>query len=51
MEISLQLEEEDQMHQQLLLAKIFNTDFCEIYTDVDGVYSSDPNKIPSSKKN
>ena len=32
------------------LAKIFNTDTCEIYTDVDGVYSSDPNKIPVAKK-
>ena len=30
-------------------AKIFNTDTCEIYTDVDGVYSSDPNKIPVAK--
>tara|TARA_Y100001970_G_scaffold289152_1_gene418593 strand:- start:5052 stop:6263 length:1212 start_codon:yes stop_codon:yes gene_type:complete len=32
------------------IAKIFNTDSCEIYTDVDGVYSSDPNKIPLAKK-
>tara|TARA_B100000886_G_scaffold340427_1_gene309909 strand:- start:776 stop:1984 length:1209 start_codon:yes stop_codon:yes gene_type:complete len=32
------------------LAKIFNTDTCEIYTDVDGIYSSDPNKIPVAKK-
>ena len=32
------------------IAKIFNTDSCEIYTDVDGVYSSDPNKIPDAKK-
>ena len=32
------------------LAKIFKTDSCEIYTDVDGVYSSDPNKIPVAKK-
>ena len=31
-------------------AKIFNTDTCEIYTDVDGVFSSDPNKIPVAKK-
>ena len=30
-------------------AKIFDTDSCEIYTDVDGVYSSDPNKIPWQK--
>ena len=32
------------------IAKIFNTDCCEIYTDVDGVYSTDPNKIPVAKK-
>ena len=32
------------------VAKIFETDSCEIYTDVDGVYSSDPNKIPVAKK-
>tara|TARA_B100001059_G_C17790283_1_gene559720 strand:+ start:85 stop:1296 length:1212 start_codon:yes stop_codon:yes gene_type:complete len=31
-------------------AKIFDTDTCEIYTDVDGVFSSDPNKIPVAKK-
>ncbi len=32
------------------VAKIFQTDTCEIYTDVDGVYSTDPNKIPVAKK-
>ena len=32
------------------IAKIFNTDSCEIYTDVEGVYSTDPNKIPIAKK-
>jgi aspartate kinase len=32
------------------IAKIFNTDSCEIYTDVDGVFSTDPNKIPVAKK-
>ena len=32
------------------IAKIFDTDSCEIYTDVDGVYSTDPNKIPMAKK-
>ena len=31
-------------------AKIFDADTCEIYTDVDGVYSTDPNKIPVAKK-
>tara|TARA_Y100001970_G_scaffold276349_1_gene378922 strand:+ start:66 stop:1277 length:1212 start_codon:yes stop_codon:yes gene_type:complete len=32
------------------IAKIFNTDSCEIYTDVDGVFSTDPNKIPVARK-
>ena len=32
------------------VAKILSADTCEIYTDVDGVYSSDPNKIPVAKK-
>ena len=32
------------------VAKIFNAEACEIYTDVDGVYSTDPNKIPVAKK-
>jgi aspartate kinase len=32
------------------VAKIFDADACEIYTDVDGVYSTDPNKIPVAKK-
>ncbi len=32
------------------IAKLFSTDSCEIYTDVDGVHSSDPNKIPVAKK-
>ena len=32
------------------VAKIFNADSCEIYTDVDGVFSTDPNKIPVAKK-
>ena len=32
------------------IAKIFNADYCEIYTDVDGVFSTDPNKIPVAKK-
>ena len=31
-------------------AKIFEADTCEIYTDVDGVFSTDPNKIPVAKK-
>tara|TARA_Y100001935_G_scaffold15120_1_gene11325 strand:+ start:441 stop:1646 length:1206 start_codon:yes stop_codon:yes gene_type:complete len=32
------------------IAKLFSADTCEIYTDVDGVFSSDPNKIPVAKK-
>jgi len=32
------------------VAKIFNANTCEIYTDVDGVFSTDPNKIPVAKK-
>ena len=32
------------------IAKIFEADACEIYTDVDGVFSTDPNKIPVAKK-
>jgi aspartate kinase len=32
------------------VAKIFQTDYCEIYTDVDGVYSTDPKNFPKAKK-
>ena len=32
------------------LAKLFDADTCEIYTDVDGVFSTDPNNIPVAKK-
>ena len=32
------------------IAKLFKADTCEIYTDVDGVFSTDPNKIPVAKK-
>ena len=32
------------------VAKLFDADACEIYTDVDGVFSTDPNKIPLAKK-
>ena len=32
------------------LAKLFDAQSCEIYTDVDGVFSTDPNKIPVAKK-
>jgi aspartate kinase len=32
------------------IAKIFNTDECEIYTDVEGVYSTDPRHFLKAKK-
>ena len=32
------------------VAKLLGADTCEIYTDVDGVFSTDPNKIPVAKK-
>ena len=32
------------------VAKLFNAESCEIYTDVDGVFSTDPSKIPVAKK-
>ena len=32
------------------VAKFFDANTCEIYTDVDGVFSTDPNKVPVAKK-
>jgi aspartate kinase len=32
------------------IAAALNADVCEIYTDVDGVYTSDPNVVPSARK-
>ncbi|MBL6857279.1 MAG: aspartate kinase [Pelagibacteraceae bacterium] len=32
------------------IAKVFKTDECEIYTDVEGVYSTDPKHFPKAKK-
>ncbi len=32
------------------IAAAINADVCEIYTDVDGVYTTDPNVCPSAKK-
>tara|TARA_B100001121_G_scaffold256303_1_gene234142 strand:- start:465 stop:1673 length:1209 start_codon:yes stop_codon:yes gene_type:complete len=34
----------------VVIAKLINADSCEIYTDVDGIFSTDPNKIPVAKK-
>lgn len=32
------------------IASSLNADMCEIYTDVDGVYTTDPNIVPEAKK-
>ena len=32
------------------LAVALNADICRIYTDVEGIYTGDPNKIPGAKK-
>ena len=32
------------------IAAVIDADFCDIYTDVDGVYTSDPNKVPTAKR-
>lgn len=32
------------------LAYALNADLCEIYTDVDGIYTADPRIVPSAKK-
>ncbi len=34
----------------IMFAKFFNAFKCVIYTDVDGVYTTDPNKLKSAKK-
>ena len=33
-----------------MLAKFFKAERCIIYTDVEGVYTTDPNKIKKAKK-
>ena len=35
----------------IMLAKFFKAEKCIIYTDVDGVYTTDPNVVPKAKKN
>ena len=32
------------------LAAALKADRCDIYTDVDGVYTSDPNIVPNARK-
>ncbi|MDC3061013.1 aspartate kinase [Candidatus Pelagibacter sp.] len=34
----------------IMLAKFFNANRCIIYTDVDGVYTTDPKVVPKAKK-
>ena len=34
----------------IMLAKFFNAERCIIYTDVEGVYTTDPNKLKKAKK-
>ena len=34
----------------IMLAKFFNAEKCIIYTDVEGVYTTDPNKLKNAKK-
>jgi len=34
----------------IMLAKFFNASACDIYTDVDGVYTTDPKNHPKAKK-
>lgn len=32
------------------VAAALNADYCDIYTDVDGVYTTDPNMVPQARK-
>tara|TARA_B100001540_G_scaffold315761_1_gene343822 strand:+ start:2263 stop:3477 length:1215 start_codon:yes stop_codon:yes gene_type:complete len=34
----------------IMIAKFFKAEKCVIYTDVDGVYTTDPNVVPKAKK-
>ena len=34
----------------MALAAVLRADKCQIYTDVDGVFTADPNKVPSARK-
>ena len=39
------------MQVQLCVQKFFKAQKCIIYTDVDGVYTTDPNTLKKAKKN
>ena len=32
------------------IAAVMNADLCQIFTDVDGVYTADPRKVPGARK-
>ena len=34
----------------IMIAKFFKAERCIIYTDVEGVYTTDPNKLKKQKK-
>ena len=34
----------------MALAAVLEADACEIYTDVDGVYTTDPRIVPEARK-
>ena len=38
------------MYKRQAIAAAIDADFCDIYTDVDGVYTTDPNKVPNAKR-
>ena len=35
---------------KITTAAVLDADCCEIYTDVDGVFTSDPNLVPGARK-
>ena len=39
-----------QLWEEAALAAALHADACEIYTDVDGVYTADPRKVPKARK-
>lgn len=37
-------------HRRLALAAALGADVCEIYTDVDGIFTADPRIVPSARR-
>ncbi len=50
METIPHLEEVDPIRQLWHLRYAMHADKCEIYTDVDGVYTADPRVVPNARK-